>query len=324
MLLGCSQFASPNPIADPWFTCLVRYAVAVLLFAAAVSKALYPSQAVSLEQTHRLPEWFGITIILLECMLGILVLSGLWQHQVMRIALTVFAVFAGLSFYRAAIGAESCGCFGSVRVNPWVTFALDLGIVAALCVARPMGTPSSNWSAPRLATALGAYALVVVALLAWMHHPAQIAAAGSVGREGQLVILEPETWLGKPFPLVQYIDTDAELARGEWLIVLHRHDCAKCADAVPRYAMLANRYSSRPGRPTIALVEVPPFGAQYLHEELGVFCGRVRDDREWFVQTPLEIRLQDGVVQRASHDLPALAELNSHPQPTIDRVAFDP
>jgi hypothetical protein len=37
-------------------------------------------------------------------------------------------------------GAGSCGCFGAVKVNPFLTFALDVGIVVLLVVFRPINT----------------------------------------------------------------------------------------------------------------------------------------------------------------------------------------
>lgn len=324
MLMDGPQFASPNTTTGARLTSLVRYGLALLLFAAALSKATYPSQGIPLEPTHRLPEWLNVTIILFECLLAVLLLSGLWQRQMMGIALTVFVSFAAFSLYQVLTGADSCGCFGAVRVSPWMTFVLDLGIIVALCFARPKVVASSKWSTSRLATALGAYALIVAPLLVWMHHYAKLPADDTLVGIGRLVILYPETWPGKPFPLLQYIDTEAELAQGDWVVLLHRHDCGKCIEAMSRYAMLAEQLSSRSGQPAIALVELPPFGQRHLDEKSGVVCGRLRDDREWFVETPAEIRLQNGVVQRVSHDLPTLAELDSHTGSTIKRVAFDP
>jgi hypothetical protein len=46
---------------------------------------------------------------------------------------------------------------------------------------------------------------------------------------------------------------------------------------------------------TIALVEVPPFGDFHPGEAACIY-GRLSDDREWFVQTPVEIKLRDGIV----------------------------
>lgn len=118
---------------------------------------------------------------------------------------------------------------------------------------------------------------------------------------GGYVILEPESWVGQQLPIAQYIDLD--LSNGEWIVLLHRHDCSECQAAVPQYERLA---ASLPlGSPRVALVEIPPFGGEVVTEPI---CARVKlgGDRDWFVQTPMEIRLRDGIVTQASTELPAL------------------
>jgi hypothetical protein len=43
-----------------------------------------------------------------------------------------------ITLYKAVTGAASCGCFGSVHVNPWITlFAIDLPALLALSIFRP-------------------------------------------------------------------------------------------------------------------------------------------------------------------------------------------
>jgi hypothetical protein len=116
---------------------------------------------------------------------------------------------------------------------------------------------------------------------------------------GDLVVLEPEQWLGMPFPISEYID--ANLSEGAWIVLFHRHDCPDCQEATPQYERLA--HSRR-----VALVEVPPYG----HELVGTGRARharLRNDRNWFIQTPVEVQLNDGVVVSASTKLPAIAAL---------------
>ena len=53
---------------------------------------------------------------------------------------------------------------------------------------------------------------------------------------GSVVVLKPEAWVGKRFPLIGYIELDltlAELSKGCWLVALYRHDCSHCKDVVP-------------------------------------------------------------------------------------------
>ena len=117
---------------------------------------------------------------------------------------------------------------------------------------------------------------------------------------GDLYILEPETWIGQLFPLREHIDID--VSQGNWVLLMHRHDCPKCQEAIPRYEQLAMLGPND----QVAIVEVPPHDT--LHETLSDYClvGRLSDDRDWFVETPIEIRLADGLVVSASTDLPFL------------------
>jgi len=70
---------------------------------------------------------FLILTVELELALGIWLLSGLFKKATWLVTLLCFSLFSAITFYKALTGAESCGCFGSVHVNPWITlFANDL------------------------------------------------------------------------------------------------------------------------------------------------------------------------------------------------------
>lgn len=51
--------------------------------------------------------------------------------------MAAFSAFAAVSLFKAVRGDPSCGCFGSLAVNPWVTWAVDMGVVLALWRWRP-------------------------------------------------------------------------------------------------------------------------------------------------------------------------------------------
>jgi len=79
-----------------------------------------------------------VATIEIEIIVGLWLLSGWWPRVAWLITLTFFAVLAGVSLYLALARQTSCGCFGEIPVNPWLTFALDLTIIGALLLARPM------------------------------------------------------------------------------------------------------------------------------------------------------------------------------------------
>ena len=88
-------------------------------------------------------------------------------------ALGFFSTVAGVSLYLALVGQTSCGCFGTVAVNPWATLGLDLTAILALLLCRPPPLsvlPSPQAKAYLFKTALAAGAAVVLiggACLLW-------------------------------------------------------------------------------------------------------------------------------------------------------------
>jgi len=46
-------------------------------------------------------------------------------------------LLGGASAYLGFAGQSSCGCFGVIPVSPWVTFGLDVGVLAVLGFCRP-------------------------------------------------------------------------------------------------------------------------------------------------------------------------------------------
>ena len=46
-------------------------------------------------------------------------------------------------------------------------------------------------------------------------------------------VLEPETWIGKELPILEYIDIADQLKKGTWLILFYHHDCPDCRKEYP-------------------------------------------------------------------------------------------
>jgi hypothetical protein len=135
-------------------------------------------------------------------------------------------------------------------------------------------------------------------------------AVGSVGSGGRfqretkaelwvsngVTIIDPSTWVGKANPLAEYIDVGPTVNRDRWVVVLYRWDCDHCRRALPRYEALAARREGRPELPSVALVEVPPYGPSRVSAGRDLVRGRLSADREWFATTPVMIELVDGKV----------------------------
>jgi hypothetical protein len=284
----------------------MRWIVGILLVTAAILKAvqLVAEPTAALLAVRGSPDLVPIGSLLsplqvgVELAIGLLALTGFYWRQLRWFALVLFIAFAAYSFHLATTGATSCGCFGPLRVHPWWTFGLDLAVVLGLILSFPTETrhltpdtsPTSiqhRASNITIAASFMAISILTTALL--MRHLAAptAAAEGVLQMAGELIVLEPEKWVGKTLPIAEFIDLD--LSTGEWTVLLHRHDCPDCQEAVPKYEQLATTGTR------VALVEVPPFGE--IHPgETACHYGRLTEKREWFVKTPVEITLRAGVV----------------------------
>ena len=146
--------------------------------------------------------------------------------------------------------------------------------------------------------ALGAPA----ALLAAIYRPAALSPEGRIVGDSQVVVLEPQTWLGQPWPLLGHIDVGNRLGRGRWTVVLYRDGCPHCQEGLPHYRRRAMEEDRR-GSPPTAFIELPPYApAADAPPDAAAAClsGRVSDARDWFIETPTILVLSDGLVLAAS------------------------
>jgi len=112
-----------------------------------------------------------IASIQLEVLLGLWLLSGRSQRGVRWVSLVFFGMLAVISAYLGLVGQASCGCLGRVSVNPWITFGLDIGLVALLALSRPRPeespchpftlSPCQPWR-EAVSTSLGALAFLAL------------------------------------------------------------------------------------------------------------------------------------------------------------------
>ena len=250
-----------------------------------------------------------ICLVWFELLLGCWILAGLYGRVTRWIVVAAFGFFAVAALVLALHGSESCGCFGRVRVNPWYTFAFDTA--AALAVAScpgPAPPPRSMRGSPRRLIVSCALAICLGGSATWaiLAHAPQVIDVTGVGQDvGAIVVLEPETWEGKSFPLIPYLDLDVPMARlneGRWIAVIFRNDCSHCRSVVPELWAWA---SGRAGV-HVAFVEMPPYagpgdsllaGASRLSSRIAV--GRMSDRQQWFAQTPVLAELEGGIVRRA-------------------------
>lgn len=92
---------------------------------------------------------FWVIATPLELGLGIWLVCGIFRKAGWLLAIFAFLFFAGQTLYRAFIGSASCGCFGQIEVNPWVSLlAIDVPLLAVLLIFRPVNSKLLEWPAP--------------------------------------------------------------------------------------------------------------------------------------------------------------------------------
>jgi hypothetical protein len=132
-----------------------------------------------------------------------------------------------------------------------------------------------------------------------------VAEEGDILGDSSFVVLEPTKWIGKKLPLLKHIDIGDQLKSGKWIVVLYDHTCSHCMDAIPKYRQHADQLAAQSDSPRIALIEIPPYDGMSqvaMENPPSIHSGKLGTDREWFVQAPVEMMVEDGkVVFAAEH-----------------------
>jgi hypothetical protein len=264
-----------------------------------------------------------VFVVQAELFIGTWLLVRVYPQAAWWAVVGLFAGFAGFSLYRGLAGYESCGCFGAIGVSPWWTFALDVVILGLLVFIRPASVKGGlvKWSAPVIAEpsigtrpsvrstkvlvgAIAYVAMSVTALVLMVSRPSPAAPGEMVGGSG-LVLLEPEEWVGRELPIKDWLSPQVDVSEGDWVIVIVHHDCPTCLGAIPKYETMV-RGNELGDSVRLLFVEAPPYGELPLVEGGAIVRARLSSEREWFVQTPIEIRVRNGIVQSASVELPLI------------------
>jgi hypothetical protein len=136
-----------------------------------------------------------------EVGLGSWVLSGWKRIMALRVALTVFLMFAIVSGFRFRAGAATCGCLGEVSVPPIAMFLFDMLMVVAIGSAIGIARRKS-W---RL-RAIGFSVLAGLACLpfwgpwlwSWDHGPPIRAPHLDLGELTHGVVVQRSVWIRNP------------------------------------------------------------------------------------------------------------------------------
>lgn len=278
-----------------------RWALGLLLLAAAVLKGHELASGPLVETGlwgNRLVMAVGVEV---EGMLGLWLLSGIRPRLAGLTACVCFTLFGVYALGKALTGAATCGCFGRMPVNPWITFTLD--VIAA---------PASAWVAWTARTARRRPAHVPVLRLAGVG----ICVLGLGGTsffkmvvnpsaerpDRRLVALDPSGWVGRPWAVGEKIDLWPQLAHGRWAVLLYSWSCGHCHGTVADYGRLAGDWAAKGEARRVALIDTSgdetPEGRQVMAsmQESPALRGRLHGPPEWFIASPTLVVLENGRV----------------------------
>jgi len=219
-----------------------------------------------------------------------------------------------------ALGAESCGCFGSVEVNPWVTLVTDVTFLLGLVflgrreprLALGRFLPTSRVVAAGVWSLLSVFAAFALPAGNPVDTSTATANVTPLPVDGYYLPTYEE-WIGRPFrdlDIASWITgLPVDLEAGQQYVIFFRKDCEHCHELMEVYfngsldwPATAIAVPEREGWPTENLQPFPCVECRVAELPAGI---------DWFLQTPVLVRLADGVVECA-------AEVNAGAPECID------
>ncbi|MDR1477899.1 MAG: hypothetical protein LBJ00_03050 [Planctomycetaceae bacterium] len=133
------------------------------------------------------------------------------------------------------------------------------------------------------------------------YKPALLRIDGQIEGDSEAVILYPQEWIGKQFPLQGYIDIPIDIPTstgytgvGKWMLILYRADCTRCEK---HFVELKRRNDSGVN---IVCLEIDGLSQNALRNRFGDgkwYWGSLKSVKKWFVETPTILTIEDGSVK---------------------------
>jgi len=308
-------------------TVLTRVVVPLWLLTGAVLKLADASPA---HLPAVLVKWLGplgidlMFVVRFSIAVELVVVGVMWLLPSLArpLGLLMLAIFMPILVGDVAMGASSCGCFGSIQVNPWVTLVLDVSFFVGILVLGRRA-PGLRWQptlpAVRVLIAgMWTIASFVLGFGPLTAKPAQVpvaaaeevpvatgeprpASSAALPSEGYYV---PEygSWVGQRFldleiaGWIQGLPAE-ELQTGLDYVLFYRKDCEHCHELMQVF------FTSPLEIPTVAVAI--PERTGWPDVRLPFDCEECRMAElpagvDWFIQTPVLVRLNEGVVACAS------------------------
>jgi hypothetical protein len=264
---------------------------------------------------------FFLIQIPLELGLGIWLVCGLFRKAAWVVAVLSFGLFIVVTLQKGIIGAESCGCFGRVKVNPWITLSvIDIPFFLGLVIFRPKGLKllPPPWPLAKhfFGVAIPTFIVigVIIPVLIFNKPP---------DKTDKYEVVKPKEWIRKEplgknrvseeWSMLKHIDIADSLRSNIAIVVLYNTGCDTCHDAIPLYDKMGRDMASNRDSIRFAFIEIPPYASEQdnlVSVDTPCLRGRLDSSKNWYIQTPLVVVIRDGLVVKSwEGETPKLEEM---------------
>jgi thiol-disulfide isomerase/thioredoxin len=193
------------------------------------------------------------------------------------VAVLAFGLFIVVTLQKGLIGAESCGCFGRVKVNPWITLlAIDIPLFLGLVIFRPKGL---KLLPPPWPSARHFFGVAIPTFIAFS-------------------VIIP-LLISNKRSMLEYIDIADSLRSNIAIVVFYSTECETCHKAIPLYDQMSRDMAGNEDSIRFAFIEIPPYASEKDDiVPVGTPClrGKLDSSKKWYIQTPLVVVVRDGLV----------------------------
>lgn len=227
------------------------------------------------------------------------------------VGIVMMAAFMPVLIGDVALGASSCGCFGAVQIPPWVTLVTDaFFLISLLFLARGVPALKTPRSLPtRQVLSAGLWSVISVAVAFGLTSSGMAADTSSSGPEiassgpaEGYYLPDYTSWVGQPFSQLDLAGwirgLPDDLDEGQQYMLFYRKDCEHCHELMEFFfaeelplPTTAVAVPDRVGFPTVGVQPFVCAGCRLAELPAGV---------DWFLQTPVLVKLSDGVVECAA------------------------
>ncbi len=226
------------------------------------------------------------------------------------VALFMLGAFCLILIGEMVVGAASCGCFGDLPVKPWQMLIADGALLAGVVFLKPAS--DQRIASARRGPVMAAAAIVAAVAGFGFAFGVPARDVGEADNTPPTYFPIYENWVGLRW-------TETELAplagalppnfnTGTWYVVFYRKDCDHCHELLERF------FTGPLKIPTLAIATPERSGFPDPLDELPMPCTEcvmrsLPIGPDYVMQTPVVVRVKDGIVECAAEGVDAAAPL---------------